>query len=136
MSPRFTSSFRPALTRSLTRLLALACLAVPLGACSLWDEDDTYKPQAQDPADLLYNQGLAAMKDKDFTKAAKRFDLLDRSYPGTEWSKKAILMNAYANYEGGKYDDSITAAQRYVALIRRIPTRPMPPISMPARTMR
>jgi outer membrane protein assembly factor BamD len=121
MSPRPESSARSAFSRSVIRLIAMACLAAPLGACSLWDEDDTYKPQAQDPADLLYNQGLASIKARDFTKAAKRFDQLDRSYPGTEWSKKAILMNAYANYEGGKYDDSVASAQRYFTLYPQSP---------------
>jgi outer membrane protein assembly factor BamD len=113
---------RSAWSRLAIRAAALLCLAAPLGACSLWgDEDDTYKPQAIDPADLLYNQGLAAMKGGDYTKAAKRFDQLDREYPMTDWSKKAVLMNAYANYKGGQYDDAASAAQRYVSLYPQSP---------------
>src|SRR5262245_25361439 len=79
------------LKRMTVRIVALACLAVPLAACNLWDEDDTYKSEAIDPADMLYNQGLAAIKAGDYTKAAKRFDKLDREYPMTEWSQKAVL---------------------------------------------
>jgi outer membrane protein assembly factor BamD len=119
LRPDTQSRFR--LAKVAIRIAAVALLAAPLGACSLWDEDDTYRPQAQDPADLLYNQGLVALKSHDFVKAAKRFDQLDRDYPMTEWSKKAVLMNAYANYEGGQYDESIAAAQRYVTLYPQSP---------------
>jgi outer membrane protein assembly factor BamD len=110
-----------AFTRLAMRAVAIACLAAPLGACSLWDEDDTYKPQSVDPADLLYNQGLAAMKAGDYTKAAKRFDQLDRSYPMSDWSQKAVLMNAYANYKGGQFDDAASAGQRFVTLYPQSP---------------
>jgi outer membrane protein assembly factor BamD len=109
------------LRRFVVPAAAVVCLAMPLGACSLWDDDDTYKPQVTDPADLLYNQGLVFLKDGDYTKAAKRFDQLDRQYPMTEWSKKAVLMNAFANYKGAQYDDAITAAQRYIALYPQSP---------------
>jgi outer membrane protein assembly factor BamD len=113
------SHIRP--SRLVARVLALAMMAMPLAACSMWDDDDSYKPQAQDPADLLYNQGLAAMKSGDYPKASKRFDQLDRQYPMTEWSKKAVLMHAYANYKGGQYDDAASAAQRYVTLYPQSP---------------
>ena len=34
-------------------------------------------------------------------------------------------MEAYANYEGGLYEESITASKRYLSSIRALPTRPM-----------
>jgi outer membrane protein assembly factor BamD len=96
-------------------------LVLPLVSCAGWEDDKTYKSVAQDPADLLYNQGLVALKNGDYSKAAKRFDMLDRSYPGTEWSRKGVLMNAFANYKGSSYDDAISASQRYMTLY---PTSP------------
>jgi len=109
-------------SRSLAiRILAAGMLAAPLAGCAAWSDDDTYKPVAQDPADLLYNQGLVALKNGDYSKAAKRFDMVDRSYPGTDWSRKGVLMNAFANYKGANYDDAISSAQRYVALYPQTP---------------
>lgn len=119
MSLRFLFAL-PAL---ITRILLIGFIAVPLSACT-WGEDDTYKPQARDPADLLYNQALASLQGGDYAKAAKRFDKLEREHPGTEWSRKAILMNAYANYLGRSYDDAIGSAQRYVALYPQSPDAP------------
>jgi outer membrane protein assembly factor BamD len=113
---------RSTVARLAIRAAAIVCLAMPLGACSLFGDDEVaYKTQPTDPADLLYNQGLVALKDRDFTKATKRFDQVDREYPQTEWSKKAILMTAYSNYQAAKYDDAITAAQRYVNLYPQSP---------------
>ena len=112
-------------SRSLAvRILAAGLLALPLASCAAWEDDKTYKPQVQDPADLLYNQGLVALKNGDYTKAAKRFDAVDRTYPGTDWSRKAVLMNAFANYKGGSYDDAISASQRYVTLYPQSPDTP------------
>jgi outer membrane protein assembly factor BamD len=121
MLTRPESEPRYAMLRMVLGFVAVLCLAIPLGACNLWDQDDSYKPLSQDPADLLYNEGLAAMKNGDYTKAAKRFDQLDQEYPMSDWSKKAILMNAYANYEGAKYDDAIASAQRFVSLYPQSP---------------
>ena len=104
-------------SRSLAvRVLAAGLLGLPLASCAGWDDDKTYKSVAQDPADLLYNQGLVALKNGDYSRAAKRFDMVDRTYPGTEWSRKAVLMNAFANYKGSNWDDAISASQRYVTL--------------------
>ena len=112
-------------SRSLAvRILAAAMLALPLASCAAWEDDKSYKPVPQDPVDLLYNQGLVALKNGDYSKAAKRFDMVDRNYPGTEWSRKAVLMNAFANYKGASYDDAISAAQRYVTLYPTSPDAP------------
>jgi len=122
MPLRPVSTSRSIAARLAIRAAAIALLALPLGACSLFGEEDVlYKAQPTDPADLLYNQGLVAMNGHDYTKAAKRFEQVDREYPQTEWSKKAILMTAYTNYQGAKYDDAITAAQRYITLYPQSP---------------
>ncbi|WP_413988443.1 outer membrane protein assembly factor BamD [Labrys okinawensis] len=116
MPLRSLSSSRAIATRLAVRVFAVAMLATPLAACGLWDDDPVYTTQATDPPDLLYNQGLVAMKGGDYAKAIKRFDSLDKQYPQTDWQKKAVLMSAYANYSSGNYDDAISAARRYVTL--------------------
>lgn len=108
--------------RGLTiRACAVAALAFALPACSLLEEDDTYQQSVSDPVDLLYNQGLAAIKAGDYAKATKRFDDIERQYGGTDWARKATLMSAYASYTGGAYDDAMKSAQRYVTLYPNTP---------------
>ncbi|WP_232629067.1 outer membrane protein assembly factor BamD [Methylobacterium sp. Leaf118] len=98
----------------------LLSLGLGLGGCDALDPtglfSEKYKPEvvADTPADKLYSQGLAKMEDRDYDAAAKSFDQLDKQYTYSDWSRKALLMTAYANYEGAKYDDAITASKRYL----------------------
>jgi outer membrane protein assembly factor BamD len=100
------------------RLAALALIVALLPACSvfnLFGNKEDIIPD--DPADKLYNEGLYLMNNThDYKKAAKRFEEVDRQHPYSEWARKALLMSAYAYYEGTSYDDSINAAKRYVTL--------------------
>ncbi len=97
------------------RLAALALLIVALPACSWFGSKDDLIPD--DPADKLYNEGLYLLNNKrDYKQAAKKFEEVDRQHPYSEWARKSLLMSAYAHYEGTQYEDSITAAKRYVTL--------------------
>jgi len=96
------------------RLCALALIVAALPACSLFGKEDIIP---DDPADKLYNEGLYLLNTKkDYRQAAKRFEEVDRQHPYSEWARKALIMSAYAHYEGTQYEDSITAAKRYVTL--------------------
>ena len=97
------------------RLCALALLIVALPACSWFGSKEDIVPD--DPADKLYNEGLYLLNNKrDYKQAAKKFEEVDRQHPYSEWARKSLLMSAYAHYEGTQYDDSISAAKRYVTL--------------------
>ena len=100
--------------RALARAAALSLVVVALGGCSLWDKDVVIPDE---PADKLYNEGLFILNNKkDPKQAAKKFEEVDRQHPYSEWARKSLIMTAYANYEAGNYEDSISAAKRYVAL--------------------
>ena len=69
------------------------------------------------PADTIYDQGLARLQTKDFEGAGKKFDDLGRQYPqSTDWGQKSLLMQTYAQYQAGKYDDAVGTANRYIGL--------------------
>lgn len=97
----------------------VAVLGLGLGGC---DFDPTglfaekYKPEVVPdvPADKLYSEGLAKMEDSDYEAAVKKFDNLNKQYQYSEWGRKALLMTAYANYQGQKYDDAINASKLYL----------------------
>ncbi|MGO4571149.1 outer membrane protein assembly factor BamD [Microvirga sp. 2TAF3] len=112
-------------------LRGVAVRALVIGACGVvvagcdtlsslnpFDKSETYKPEivADVPAEQIYNDGLARIQKKDYEGAAKKFGSLDKQYPYSEWSRKGLIMEAYANYEGGLYEESITAAKRYLQL--------------------
>jgi len=105
---------------AVARAIALVVVLAPLGACSTFGDlfgakdDDTY---VEEPADKLYNEGLYLLNDKrDYKTAAKKFEEVDRQHPYSDWARKSLIMSAFAYYEGGDYEESITAAKRYVTL--------------------
>jgi outer membrane protein assembly factor BamD len=72
---------------------------------------------ADEPADRLYNEGVYLLNEKrDYKEAAKKFEEVDRQHPYSDWARKSLLMNAYAYYEAGAYEESITAGKRYLSL--------------------
>jgi outer membrane protein assembly factor BamD len=119
----------PVRRRRLGRGVALVLLGLSLGGCSglgdvgsldglnftKWFSDE--KPEIDQPADRLYNEGLYLLNTRrDVRGAVKKFDEVDRQHPYSDWARKALLMSAYANYEGGNYEESIAAAKRYMTL--------------------
>lgn len=98
----------------------LIALGLGLGGCDALDPSqlfaEKYEPKVTPdiPADTLYSDGLARMEDSNFVGAAEKFDELDKRYSYSDWSRKALLMTAYANYQGQKYDDAINASKRYL----------------------
>jgi outer membrane protein assembly factor BamD len=64
----------------------------------------------------LYNEGLAELTSGQNKSAIKRFSEVERKYPYSSFATKAILMQAYANYQAGNWDDTIIAANRFVTL--------------------
>src|SRR4051812_49570503 len=117
---RKSSTGRARLVRPL-RLAGLIALAISLSGCgtgALWDKflakDDTFN---EEPADKLYNEGLYLMNQRKDAKAAtKKFEEVDRQHPYSDWARKSLLMQAYASYQQGDYDNCIGAATRYVTL--------------------
>jgi outer membrane protein assembly factor BamD len=108
----FRARISPALRQALL-VVALVAAAAPLAGCA--GKDEVQIPD--DPADKLYNEGLYLLNQrKEFKDAAKKFEEVDRQHPYSDWARKALIMQAYAYYEAREYDDSISAATRYVTL--------------------
>ena len=100
---------------SVARAIALAVVLAPLGACStisdLFNKDDD-SAVIEEPADKLYNEGLYLLNDKqEYKSAAKKFEEVDRQHPYSDWARKSLIMSAFAYYQGGDYDESISAAK-------------------------
>src|SRR3954470_1216359 len=99
---------------SFARTLLLVLVAVPVGACSLWNKEDL---APDEPADKLYNEGVFLLNNRqEYKDAAKKFEEVERQHPYSDWARKSLIMTAYARYESREYDEAVTAARRYVTL--------------------
>jgi outer membrane protein assembly factor BamD len=100
-------------------VLVAVVLLSSLGGCSSFGDFFGAEKEllADEPADRLYNEGVYLLNEKrDYKAAAKKFEEVDRQHPYSDWARKSLLMNAYANYSVGAYEEAITAAKRYLSL--------------------
>lgn len=97
-------------------LVAVMCISV--SACTLFnrDNDEEFEIVEEEPADRLYNEGLALLGGGSYGRAAEKFEEVDRVHPYSEWARRSLLMSAYAHFEAGRYTSAIGAAERYVNL--------------------
>lgn len=101
------------------RGLAAVALALPLlvSACASGNDVDLAAyVESVEPADTLYNQGLANLEAGRMSEAARKFSAVDRQHPYSEQARKAMVMSAFANYRNGEYEEAINTGQRYVQL--------------------
>ncbi|BCP54423.1 outer membrane protein assembly factor BamD [Kaistia sp. 32K] len=96
------------------RAAALVAL-VAVAGCSLTKDDDA-ADEPDVPAGQMYNQGLTLMQNGKLKSAAKEFEKVDQQHPYTEWARKALIMTAFTNYRLGNYEETVTAARRYISL--------------------
>ncbi|WP_193182860.1 outer membrane protein assembly factor BamD [Nisaea sediminum] len=96
----------------LKRLALLAC-ALALVACSSKEEKLEY---VERPVEELYNEAVDTALDGDYKKAAPLFDEVERQHPYSVWATQAQLMAAYSLYQSNKYDDAISALDRFIQL--------------------
>ena len=68
------------------------------------------------PAATLYQKALDDMDRQYYATAVKSLEQLDRQHPRDPIIQKSKLMQVYANYRGGKLEEAILAADRYMAL--------------------
>ena len=76
------------------------------------------------PADDIYNQGLVKLKKQDYDGAIKKFGELDKKYPFSQWARKGLLMQTFAQYQKPAYDDAVQSAKRYVEHYPKSPDTP------------
>jgi outer membrane protein assembly factor BamD len=118
----FAKAFEGA--RAARHALALIACGVTLAGCDTLSSlnpfggGEKYKMEIvpEVPAEQIYNQGLARLQNRDFEGAAKKFADLDKQYPYSEWSRKALIMTTYSNFEGRAYPEAVSNAKRYLQL--------------------
>ena len=98
-------------------LAVVIIAAVALSGCQLLQrkkkEDTTYVEQ---PVEQLYSVGAQRLDAHRWGEAITYFKEVERQHPYSEWSRRAILMEAYAHYEANEYSDAITDSDRFVQL--------------------
>lgn len=97
-------------------LVAALLAATALTACAGKGNKKPELAYVERPVDQLYAMGARRLDERRWTEAVDYFTEVERQHPYSEWSRRAILMTAYAYYEGNQYEDAIAAADRFIQL--------------------
>jgi outer membrane protein assembly factor BamD len=95
--------------------ICLICLLM-FAACTKTGESSSEFIDNIEPADELYNQGLANLDSGDRKEAREKFESVDKQHPYSELSRKSLLMLTFMSYRDGKYADTASTGKRYVTL--------------------
>ena len=101
--------------------LMVALAMLPLAACDSlnpFDKGEVYKPEIKPdiPAEKLYNDGLAALDAHDYEKAVKAFKDINKVYPYSQWSKKALLLETFSHYSAREFEEASASGKRFLQL--------------------
>ena len=110
-------------------LLSVAVLSAALGACAHKGGRAARGPKQdlayeERPVELLYSTGAQRLDERQWNDANRYFDEVERQHPYSEWARRAVLMEAYADYQANNYDDAIAAADRFISLYPGNPSTP------------
>ena len=95
------------------RLGAVAALVGALSACDRGRGQD--ESLAAFSAEEIFQRGEYELEtSRRATSSLRYFQEVERLYPYTEWSRRALIMQAYAHHRAREYEESRAAAQRFL----------------------
>jgi outer membrane protein assembly factor BamD len=113
MQDRGTMGFR-----HLVKTLALLAMVAPVAACSslsMFSSEQKLSVDTQ-PPEVLYKDADTLLTKGDYTKAAEKFEEVDRQHPYSKEARLAILMSAVAYQKADKLPEAVASARRYLTL--------------------
>ena len=103
------------LSRSAVILIACAA-AVPLAGCATGNRNRGDTAYVARDVNTLYAAAKRTMDQRDYERAAKLFDEVERQHPYSVWARRAQLMSAFNYYLARKYNDAISSARRFITI--------------------
>jgi outer membrane protein assembly factor BamD len=98
-------------------VLALLAAALAVTGCSgFGKKHKTDLSYVERPVDLLYSTGADKLDHGDWNAAVDYFREVERQHPYSEWSRRAILMTAFAHYQSNNYSEAVGDADRFIQL--------------------
>lgn len=104
-------------------LVALCAAGLMTTACA-GKRDRARVVYEERPVELLFSTGARRLDQRRWEDALTYFQEVERQHPYSEWSRRAILMQLYAHYQAGDYQDAIAAADRFIQLYPGNPSTP------------
>lgn len=95
------------------RIVHLALVAVIVSACAQSLPEVEY---VERPVNELYNEAADFTREGEYELAASAFAEVERQHPYSVWATKAQIMSAYSYYQANRYEEAISALDRFIQL--------------------
>lgn len=96
--------------------LVVGLSALALAGCAGRGKPKSTLAYQERPVELLYSTGADRMDRRQWSTAVQYFQEVERQHPYSEWSRRAILMQAFAHYQANNYAEAIADADRFIQL--------------------
>ena len=98
----------------ITRHTLVLLLSATLAACGGGGCEDQRPLESYTPEELYQRAEFELEQERDAEEAARLFGEVERLYPYSEWSKRALIMQAFSYHRDRDYEASRSSAQRFL----------------------
>lgn len=104
--------------------MVVACAAAVSGCQSYGKKQILKNRQAyqERPVEVLYNIAASLLDNGQYDDAVQYFREVERQHPYSEWARRSIMMESYAEYREGDFQDTQSDADRFIQLYPGNPT--------------
>lgn len=95
------------------KIILLLLCAVMTVSCDKKKKTDKF---ANYTPEKLYDEGMEKMRQSQFTSSIEYFERINQEYPYATQASKAQIMESYAYYKTGKFEDAIASLEDYINL--------------------
>jgi outer membrane protein assembly factor BamD len=96
-------------------------LLLTLTGCTNLTSQKKADPTKGYSANKLFQEAQAALKDRDYAEAIKKYDVLQARYPLGRFAQQALLESAFAYYKYDEADTALDTLDRYTRMYPRSP---------------
>jgi outer membrane protein assembly factor BamD len=103
-------------------VLVVGLCALALASCASTKKNKPRLAYEERPVELLYATGADRLDRHLWSQAVDYFQEVERQHPYSEWSRRSILMQAFAHYQANNYAEAVADADRFISLYPGNPT--------------
>lgn len=100
----------------LAKLLLILAASFAVVACGSSGKKKQRFAYVERPVEILYDLAVKDLERKRYERAIAYFEEVERQHPYSAWARRAMLMKAFAYYQGNDYEEAVTAADQFLAL--------------------
>ncbi|MEJ0047953.1 MAG: outer membrane protein assembly factor BamD [Rhodospirillales bacterium] len=90
---------------------------LPWGGSSSDHSDEEKELKIEElPPDLLYSNGVDALRKDSYSTAVRHFEAIQQNYPYSPWAMNAQLMEGYTEYRRNNYTEAVGQLDRFIQL--------------------